>query len=155
MTPEQSRKFNTAFGGLFIGAGVLAWMLAIYFAVAPNEPAPAPVMVSSSIDLGSCRNTLAELGYTATMQDGSVTAYEPLTTDPQAQLNRATVAALVCKIPMKSFCMGEGCEQPGLTLVLRKPMDRASAEKALADAKPAPTKAEADKKATKKADKKG
>lgn len=150
MTPEQTRKFNTAFGGLFIGAGVLAWMLAVYFSVAPNEPAPAPVVVNSSIDLGSCRNTLAELGYTANVQDGSVTAYEPLTADPQAQLNRATVAALVCRIPMKSFCMGEGCEQPGLTLVLRKPMDRSTAEKALEAAKPAPAKDAAAKKAPKK-----
>ncbi len=125
MTPVQRRQFNTAFGGVFIGLGIIAWILTFYFAMTPNEPAPAPV-IATSVDLQSCRTALAQLGYTATLNDHDVTAFEPLTANPKDQLERASTAALVCKLPVKSFCMGEGCEQPGLTLVVRKPVDRSS-----------------------------
>ncbi len=132
MTPEQKRKFNTVFGGVFLGTGIVAWMLTMYFAVSPNEPAPAPVIGAPSVNMTSCRDALAQLGYNATLKDQDVTAFEALSTDPKDQLDRATVAALVCKVPMKSFCMGDGCDQPGITLVLRKPVDRTDAAAAVA-----------------------
>lgn len=131
MTPEQKRKFNTVFGGIFLGTGIVAWMLTVYFAVSPNAPAPAPVLSAPSVSLTSCRDALSQLGYQVTLKEPDVTAFEPLSADPKEQLDRASVAALVCKIPMKSFCMGEGCEQPGLTLVLRKPVDRSDAASAV------------------------
>lgn len=126
MTPAQRRQFNTIFGGLFIGLGIIAWILTFYFAMTPNEPAPAPVLGAPSVDLQSCRTALAQLGYTATLKDHDVTAFEPLSANPKDQLERASTAALVCKLPLKAFCMGDGCEQPGLTLVVRKPVDRTS-----------------------------
>lgn len=131
MTPEQKRKFNTVFGGIFLGVGIVAWMLTVYFAVSPNEPAPAPVAGAPSVNLASCRDALAQLGFQATLKDQDLTAYEPLSANPKDQLDRASIAALVCKIPLKSFCMGDGCEQPGMTLVLRKPVDRSDASAAL------------------------
>lgn len=118
MTPEQKRKFNTFFGSAFLGAGLIAWGLTAYFAVTPNPPKPVPVIGAATVDLGSCRSVLGSLGYEATVSDPTVTAYEPLSANPQEQLQKATLAAAVCKLPLKSFCMGDGCERPGLTLVV-------------------------------------
>lgn len=119
MSPEQKRKFNTVFGSVFMATGVFAWALTAYFAVTPNPKRPAPVVRSLSIDLPSCQKTLISLGYEATIKNKDVTAHEMLSaTDPKGQLDRATIASTVCRLPMKSFCMGEGCERPGVTLVV-------------------------------------
>jgi len=118
VSPEQKRKFNTVFGGMFIATGIFAWALAAYFAVTPNPPKPAPVVNGTSIDVPSCRNTLRALGYEVTVKGKDITAYESAITEPKLQLDRATVAATVCRLPLKSFCMGEGCERPGITIVV-------------------------------------
>ena len=118
MSPEQKRKFNTLFGGVFIATGVLAWGLTTYFALTPNPPKPAPVIGTATIDLPSCRTVLASLGYDAAVTDGTVVAHEALSANPKEQLQKATLASTVCKLPMKSFCMGEGCPRPGLTIVV-------------------------------------
>jgi len=119
MSPEQKRKFNTTFGGVFLATGIFAWALTAYFAVTPNPPKPAPVASGVTIDLASCQNSLRALGYAVTMKDKDITAHEALSLeDPKTQLDRATVAATVCRLPMKTFCMGQGCEKPGVTLVV-------------------------------------
>jgi hypothetical protein len=119
MSPEQKRKFNTVFGGVFMVTGIFAWALTAYFAVTPNPPKPAPVMAGATIDLASCQNSLRALGYAVTMKDKDITAHETLSLDdPKAQLDRATVAATVCRLPMKTFCMGQGCEKAGVTIVV-------------------------------------
>jgi hypothetical protein len=118
MSPEQKRKFNTVFGGVFLGGGIVAWALTVYFAMTPNPPRPTPVVGMPTIDLSSCRSVLAGFGYDAKVKDSDVIAYEPLSASPKDQLQKATLAATVCKLPMKSFCMGEGCAQPGLTVVV-------------------------------------
>ena len=123
MTPQQQRRFNTTFGGVFVAAGLLAWMLAIYFAIKPNEKAPAPVIAAPTVDLQSCRAAWSQLGYLATATATDVTAYEALSADPKEQLDRATTAILLCKVPLRSFCMGQGCERPGLTFTVRKPLE--------------------------------
>jgi hypothetical protein len=123
MTPDQQRKFNTTFGGVFIGAGILAWMLAVYFAVKPNDPAPAPVVGLTTIDVKSCRTAWAQLGYLTTATNTDVSAYEALSDNPKEQLERASTAILACKLPLRSFCMGQGCERPGLSFMVRKPLD--------------------------------
>lgn len=123
MTPEQQRKYNTIFGSVFLGVGVVAWLLTAYFAVTPNTPRPFPVLNAPSIDLPSCRNALSTLGYQVSVTGNDVTAFEALTDNPKQQLERATLAASICKIPLKSFCMGEGCEQPGVTIVVSRPND--------------------------------
>lgn len=123
MTPDQQRKFNTTFGGVFVAAGVLAWMLAIYFAVKPNDPAPAPVVGLTTIDLQSCRTAWAQLGYLASATETDVNAYEALSDNPKEQLERATTAVLLCKLPLRSFCMGQGCERPGVSFAVRKQVE--------------------------------
>ena len=134
MSPEQKRKFNTVFGGVFMVTGIFAWALTAYFAVTPNPPKPAPVVSGVTIDLASCQSSLRTLGYTVTMKDKDITAHEELSIpDPKAQLDRATVAATVCRLPMKSFCMGTGCEKPGVTIVV-------SADEHVGQAAAAPTK---------------
>jgi len=122
MSPEQKRKFNTAFGGFFFLSGLVAWGLAAYFAVTPNPPKPAPTVASTVVDLNSCATALRNLGYTdVTVEKNDVTAREPLSADPKAQLGRATIGATMCKLEMKSFCMGEACTHPGVTLVVTNP----------------------------------
>jgi hypothetical protein len=136
MSPEQKRKFNTVFGSVFITTGIFAWALTAYFAVTPNPKRPAPVVHGLAIDLPSCQKTLTSLGYEATIKNKEVTAHEMLSaTDPKQQLDRATIAATVCRLPMKSFCMGEGCERPGVTLVVTA--DETAVRPSAAPSKPA------------------
>ncbi len=137
MSPEQRRKFNTAAGGLFIGAGVIAWALAAYFAVTPNPPKPVPVAGGAVVDIGSCRSALSVLGYQANLKGEEVEAFEPLGTDPKTQLDRASVATTMCKLQLKTFCMGEGCEKPGLSFTLARPVNAAPKAAAGKAAQPA------------------
>lgn len=118
MSPEQKRKFNTAAGGGFLAIGLFAWGLTAYFAFTPNPPKPVPVAAASKIDLASCRSLLTNLGYSASVVGAEVTAFEELGTDPRHQLERASLATTACKLPLKSFCMGEGCERTGINLTL-------------------------------------
>lgn len=125
MSPEQKRKFNTAFGGFFFLSGLLAWGLAAYFAVTPNPPKPAPTVAGTVVDLNSCSRALRSLGYTdVAVEKNDVIAREPLSSDPKAQLERATIGGTMCKLEMKAFCMGEACVHPGVTLVVGKPAGR-------------------------------
>lgn len=125
MTPEQRRHFNTVFGGVLLSLGIIAWLLAGYFSIAPRAPAP-PLLNAKSVDLSSCRSALSELGYRATERPNEVLAFEAL--DPpraQAQLEKASIAVNLCHLSLHTFCVGDGCEQPGITLVLRKPVEAA------------------------------
>jgi hypothetical protein len=118
MSPEQKRKFNSAFGTFFLVSGIAAWGLATYFAVTPNPPKPAPVFGGTTVDLRSCASTLRTLGYLdVDVQKNEVTAHEALSQNPHEQLDRATLAASVCHLEMKYFCIGEACPKPGLTIV--------------------------------------
>jgi len=128
MSPIQQQRFNTILGGTFLATGLVAWAMAFFFAVIPNEEAPAPVIAAPVIDLNSCQAALRDLGYSVTVENNSLlSAFEPLTSEPLKQLEKASLAATVCKLPMRTFCMGEGCEAPGLTLTLLRPVDGRSA----------------------------
>lgn len=118
MSPEQQRKSNTVLGGVFLGTGAVAWILALFFAVVPNPPVPTPVSGASKVDLSSCRAALTELGYTATLEGPRIRLFEPLTASPKEQLEKASIAATVCKLQMKEFCMGTTCQNPGLSMIL-------------------------------------
>lgn len=130
MTPEQQKKFNTTFGGIFLSVGIIAWLLTFYFAMTPNAPAPAPMVAAPSVDLESCRAALGQMGFSASVKDREVTAFQSLGESPKNQLETASIATLMCKLPLKSFCMGDGCDQPGLTIVMRKPLDKAALDEA-------------------------
>lgn len=118
MTPEQKRKFNTSFGTVFMTFGVLAWGLAAYYAFTPNPPKPAPAIMAPSVDLNSCRNALSSLGFMVSVSGDDITAFQAIGENPREQLERTSVAALICKLPVKEFCMGEGCEKPGISITL-------------------------------------
>ena len=122
MTPDQRRQFNTTFGGILLGIGIFAWLFSFYFVVVPRDVAPPPI-AASSVDLASCQSALADLGYSATEKASEVIAFEALSAMPREQLEKASIAANICHLPLNSFCMGEGCERPGLTLVLRKAVE--------------------------------
>lgn len=123
MTPDQQRKFNTTLGGVFIAGGFICLAMALWFAIKPNEPAPHPVLGGTSIDLQSCRKAIGDLGYVVTLKGQDITAHEPLSEDPQAQLERASTGVLLCKLALQSFCMGQGCQPAGVSFTIRKPVE--------------------------------
>lgn len=123
MSPEQKRKFNTVFGSVFMASGAVAWLLTVYFAMTPNPPKPAPAHAAPVVDVASCRSALSTFGYEVGQAGDEVTLFEQLAQDPQQQLDKATMAASLCKFTLKKFCMGEACERPGLTMVLAKPVE--------------------------------
>lgn len=121
MTPEQRKNFNTVFGTLLLVTGLVAWGLTAYFAVTPKEAQPVAVSPAQApVDLGSCRNALAELGYSASVQQGKIQASTPLTDNPRDQLEKASTAVLLCKLALETFCIGEGCEIPGVSFTLKQ-----------------------------------
>ena len=119
MTPEQQKKQNVWFGGVYLALGLVAWGLAGYFVVVPRAVKPAPA-ISIKTDIPSCLGALTELGYAASDKSDVIVAYEPISTTPKEQLEKASIAATICHHPMVNFCMGEGCEKPGLTLQISK-----------------------------------
>lgn len=118
MTPEKKRKFNTIAGSAFLTIGLLAWGLTVYFAVTPNPPKPTPVQPTAVVDLASCRSVLTSMGFSASVVGREVSVFEELTSNPKVQLDRVTMAEAVCKLSLKSFCMGEGCDRVGVNFVL-------------------------------------
>jgi hypothetical protein len=122
MTPSQKRQFNTIFGGVFLTGGILAWMIAFYFAIFPSEPVKEVKPEVPKVDMESCKRALRTIGYNdIVISNGSdITVFEPKSDSLKDQLVRASLASTLCHIPMHSFCMGVGCSRPGLTLVLRQ-----------------------------------
>lgn len=122
MSPEQKRKFNTATGIGFFVSGLVAWSMAVYFGMTPNPPKPAPVSNRAEVDMQSCVRAIQRIGFSEVSIKGSeIVAFERLGQDPKAQLERATLASLVCKLETKFFCMGESCARPGVTLISQAP----------------------------------
>lgn len=119
MNPVQQQRFNTIVGGLLIGTGVIAWLIALFFAVLPNDEAPAPVTMEPFVDMASCEVSLRNLGYQVERRGPEVEAHEPFGVDVSAQLTKASVAWSFCQVPVQSACIGEGCERPGVTLIVR------------------------------------
>ena len=140
MSPEQKRKFNTVFGSVFLVTASVAWGLTAYFAFTPAPPKPAPVHREPVVDLGSCQKALQALGYQVSIVNSEVLVYEPL--EPllegnQRQLEKSTAAVSVCHLNLKEFCMGEGCDRPGLNFTLARPQAQtASASAAVASTQP-------------------
>ena len=118
MSPEQKRTVNTVSGGVFLAVAAVEWALAAYFAVTPAPPRPAPVNPVQTVDINSCRTTLGAMGYRVETVADTLQLFEPLSESPKAQLDKATLAASLCKTKVNAFCMGEGCEQPGLSFAL-------------------------------------
>lgn len=124
MTPIQQQRFNTVVGGVGIGVGVIAWAIALFFAVVPNDKAPAPVTMAPVVDLNSCKSALSQVGFQAELRaNAEVVLMQDLATSGEGvkeQLQMASLASTLCKIPMHTFCMGEGCEAgAGMHMTLR------------------------------------
>lgn len=132
MSPEAKKKFNTVFGAGFIAAGLMSWMIAAYFAYTPKEPIKLETATAAPIDLNSCRNALGSMGYETQLKDNLITAYEALSSDDvKRQLEKASLGVAVCKLPLESFCAGEGCERLGLSFTLKgeKPTPKSESAK--------------------------
>jgi hypothetical protein len=78
------------------------------------------------------------LGYNATIQKNEVTARQSELTDPQGQLEQATLAIAACKLPLKTFCMGTDCDGTGLAFTLSTVTDKPTSASAQDAAPPRP-----------------
>lgn len=138
MTPETKKKFNIAAGSTFSVLGLICFIVAFYVASVPATPKPAPVSPLPIVNTSSCRDVLTQMGYTATLANGGVTAKDASLDDPQAALTKATAAIGLCKLKLGEFCMGAGCTEPGVSFTLiGNPKADAAAKKAEAPAKKA------------------
>lgn len=120
MNPESQKKFNTVMGSGLLAAGILSWVAAFVFAVTKAEPVPAPV-INNYVAFNDCRNNLMQLGYSVQANNKELTAYETFNENVAAQLDKATIAILGCGYDLVRFCMGEGCEKPGISFTIRQP----------------------------------
>lgn len=135
MTPDTNRKLNGTAGSVFAVLGLICFAVAFYAATVPALPKPAPVSPQPIVNASSCRDVLTQMGYTATLANGGVTAKDGSLDDPQAALTKATAAIGLCKLKLAEFCMGSGCTDPGLTFTLSSnPKANALAKKAEAPA---------------------
>lgn len=118
MTPETQKKVNVTAGSTLSVLGLICFVIAFYVATVPAVPRPAPVSPQPIVNTSSCRDVLTQMGYTATLINGGVTAKDVSLDDPQAALTKATAALGLCKLKLSEFCMGSGCADPGLTFTL-------------------------------------
>lgn len=125
MTPVQQQNFNTLCGTILLVLGIIAWGSAAYFGVVPRVKVP-PIHAQSYTDLPSCQMALMELGYSVVEHSGEIMVHEELGESPQEQLEKASVAVSLCRLELQSFCMGDACEKPGLTMVLQRKAESAT-----------------------------
>lgn len=153
MTPVQQQRFNTVVGGILIGSGILAWLIALFFSVMPNDEAPAPVSMQPYVNMASCQAALQQLGYSVTAKASDLEVFEPIGEasphEVRAKFEKASLAWTLCQVPVQAFCAGEGCELPGISMTLRGPIGKPRSAGNAAPSKPAAAKtppAEAQKK---------
>ena len=123
MSPHAKKQFNTSVGGLFMGLGALAWLIAVVFALKPSDQKRLPpVSLAPSVDLTTCRTAVNQLyGFTSRMEKGSLVLTTQDIGNPQKVLNDATAAIALCKMELAEFCMGTGCPEQGMTMTLAQP----------------------------------
>jgi hypothetical protein len=131
MTPENKKKFNVMTGSTFAVLGIVCFIVAAYAASVPAVPKPAPVNPAPVVSASSCRDVLAQMGYTATLSSGGgVTAKDPgAVSDPQGALIKATAAIGICKMALQEFCMGSECADPGIAFTIKSTTGTGKSEK--------------------------
>jgi len=130
MTPLAQRTFNTFVSGILISIGILSWLGAFYFIAIPNDPIPM-AQKQLKIDLNSCQNSLNSIN----LRNVSITnggkdlelfePFPPLTGEMSYDeknltelMTRISLASSMCKLEIKEFCAGQGCNRNGIFLKL-------------------------------------
>lgn len=135
MSPSAKKQFNTAIGAMFLGLGIIAWGVAVVFALKPSDQRRLPpVVLAPTVDLNTCRSSLNSLyGFvTRTSANGDLVVTTQDIADPQKALNDATAAIGLCKRELVEFCMGTGCAEPGMTMTLALSEEQKKVPKELA-----------------------
>jgi hypothetical protein len=144
MTPAAQRKFNIAAGTVSLLFGMAAWGAAIHVALTPAAPRPAPVSLAPIVDLASCAQAFSSMGMPAEVKAGNrVEVYlrsDLAGVDVNKLLQDASLGIAACRLELQRFCMGRGCELPGLSMQLvDSSRDRSAAPPTAAPApRPAP-----------------
>lgn len=120
MNAYKKSADNKFYGSILLTLGLIAWVGAVYFSVVPKKELPPPIQ-ASQVDLASCKSALSELGFSVIERGDDLSISEALSAFPKEQLEKASLAASICKTEMRSFCMGEGCERQGLVMTIKKP----------------------------------
>ena len=118
MTPEAKKQFNLIGGTLFGFLGLGCFAVAAYVASVPAPVKPIPVSPMPTVNVASCRDVLQTMGYSARVENGTVSANDSSLDEPQIALTKATAAIGVCKMALSTFCMGEACSEPGVSFKL-------------------------------------
>lgn len=143
MTPEAKKQFNLIGGTLFGVLGLVCFAVAAYVASVPAPARPTPVSPYPMVNVASCRDVLQTMGYSARIDNGTVSAVDTSLEDPQVALTKATAAIGVCRMALSTFCMGEACAEPGvsfkLTPIVRPGQKPSAAPASVAAAATTPT----------------
>jgi 5-enolpyruvylshikimate-3-phosphate synthase len=115
MTPTQLKIVNTVAATAFSLTGVVCLVLAGFLAMTP-APVQHAQYVKRTPDVAHCIQALHELGISARKEGVLIDATVPQTDvdqNPKATIDAASVGIAACKLPLKAFCMGTACTQPG------------------------------------------
>lgn len=140
MTAEQAKKFNIFFGSVLAISGLLGWGTAAYYATVPKEPKPVVTVMTPSVDAPSCVASLQQMGYVAVLQGRNVSAHEGFSPDmsPRERMEKASAAVLLCQGRLRDFCIGNRCDQPGVSFTVELPEPRGTAPAPAAGSAPSP-----------------
>ncbi len=108
--------------------GIYAILLSMIFAAAAIAAGTGTAIKRQSVASESaaviqeCQNRMGVLGATkVTVNEDSVTASWPSLEGGMTTLSAASSAAMACPgWVMDSFCMGQGCSEPGAKIVLKR-----------------------------------
>ena len=114
-----SKSFNLTVTAFFSLIGVACLGMAVHHAFVPM-PEKQAEFVEIPVDMDGCIVALQKLGFSAKTQNTSIVAQAYSLDNAQEVLDKASLGIAACRIPLASFCAGEGCETPGVSFVLNK-----------------------------------
>lgn len=116
MTPTQLKAVNTMAAVIFGLAGTACFGLAAYLAMTPAPPKAAQY-VKRTPDVANCMQALRDLGMSVEKTGPNIVQARVGRSDvddnPKQVLDLASIGISTCKLPLKAFCMGSACINPG------------------------------------------
>jgi len=119
MNPRVSRNVNLFAAALFVFGGLICAGLEVYLTVKPADSKESQYIKPQPDKLG-CVKALQELGFETKKPSAYIVAGHSHNLDesPKELVDRASLGIAACKVPMRTFCMGEECAEPGISFTL-------------------------------------
>lgn len=117
MTPEIRKAFNTYMGILLILLSLICFGFTGFLIFKPADPKEATVMIEP-VSKKPCLEALGKLGVNITDMGEKIRVQDFSDAPPFEKLQKASLGISMCHFYLESFCMGQACNEPGVTYVI-------------------------------------